>query len=428
MRLRLLALLLVMTAPAAATTLDSLMAEDKLRLRAWLGPEGDLVVGQEVRLTIEIATPRWFAGGTRIKAPEVPNLVVLRRNDFATNLSRRENGATWVLQQWQLELYPQRPGRYTIPPVALELAVNDAEAGIVRGTLMTPALEFETSIPAALEALDEWFATPEFSVSQTFDRSLDGLTAGDAFTRTIELRATNLTAMMLPEPQVQELEGLPAYPALPELEDRSNRGEATAIRRQSISHVVERAGNYRLPAQTWYWWNTDTGQVESTTLAAVEVNAGGVVAAETAESREPFSVPWRIIAIAGAAALALLLLGKLAHRRRARPERLLLRAERALRSGSAKQAAALVYTWLNTQPAGADWLSLRKTAAVHGGGDLSEAVEGLLRAAYSGERKPEEAGADTSAFLRKLKQSVRDHKRGQATAIGGALNPVQPRK
>ena len=59
------------SATTTATSLEGLLESDQLRLRSWLQPEADIVVGEEVRLTIEVATRRWFAGGTRIRPPEV---------------------------------------------------------------------------------------------------------------------------------------------------------------------------------------------------------------------------------------------------------------------------------------------------------------------------------------------------------------------
>jgi len=56
------------------------------------------VPGQKVTLTLEIATDRWFAGGTRIGIPEVPGLVILQTEQFASNASETHNG---------------RPGQYS---------------------------------------------------------------------------------------------------------------------------------------------------------------------------------------------------------------------------------------------------------------------------------------------------------------------------
>ena len=194
-----------------ATSLQDLLDNDQLRLRNWLEPAGNIVVGQEVTLVIEISTRRWFAGGTRIHHPEVHNLVILQRDQFATNLSRQENGQTWVIQQWNLELYPQQEGVYQVPSLQLGLAVNHASAGIIRGSLETVPLEFSASVPTLLREADSWLATPLFEVNQSFDRELRQLQPGDAFTRTISLRATHVSAMMLPVPALQQLSGLSAY-------------------------------------------------------------------------------------------------------------------------------------------------------------------------------------------------------------------------
>ena len=231
MRQRYLVLVLLCWCSAIhASSLQELMAGDQLRLRSWLAPATNIVVGQEVQLVIEISTRRWFAGGTQINYPEVKNLVILRRNQFATNLSRREEGSTWVVQQWHLELYPQVEGEYSLPALVLELAVNDASAGIVRGTLTTTALAFAATVPELLKSVDAWLATPRLDVSQEFDRELEALRPGDAFEQVITLRATNVTAMMLPTPRIPQLPGLSAYADNPQLQDRSNRGEATAAR------------------------------------------------------------------------------------------------------------------------------------------------------------------------------------------------------
>ncbi len=409
----LLTVLLAMlpAAPGQAEGVDTLLAEDRLRIRSWLEPAENIVRGQEVRLVMEVSTPRWFAGGTGIRAPEVPGLLILRRNEFAVNLSRREAGATWVVQRWQLELYPQREGDYRLPPVILSLAVNDAALGIVRGEVATEALAFSAGVPAAVSKLEGWLATPSLAIRQRFDRSLQGLVPGDAFTRSIELEASRLTSLMLPEPELAESPGLAVYPDLPELEDRSNRGEATALRRQSATYVVEQSGQYRLPEQTVYWWNTDTGRLETALLAAVDINAGA--AADAVETTTPpkHGLLWLL------GLLGLLALAALAWRLSQRPVNPLQQARKALGRGDANAAARALYRWLNSRTGTAGWLSLRTTA---GEADAGMAAERLLAAAYgdSGGKLPDRA---------EFSKLPRGHQRGD-TAPARVLNPSQPRK
>ncbi|MEP5766072.1 MAG: BatD family protein [Halieaceae bacterium] len=382
-------LLLYCSVFTQAMDLQTLVENDRLRLVSWLTPADNIVVGQEVQLVIEVSTPRWFAGGTRIRPPEVNNLVILRRNDFAVNSSRREAEATWVVQQWQLELYPQRAGDYQIPPVQLELAVNDADAGIVRGTLQTLPLSISAGIPELLENAEGWLATSSLAVEQRLDRQTAGLRPGDALRREITLRATQVTAMMLPEVSITQIQGLPAYPENPELEDRSNRGEATALRRQVITYVVEQAGQYQIPEQLFLWWDTTSNSVKTTILPALSIDAGvATPSAASASQTLTLELAWPWLAGTAAAlvlVLVIIVLWRWLRRPRPGSERQLLKqAARALRRGNKQLAVSRLYQWLNRQQAQGDWLSLRAMADDASDAELDQELESLLRDVYAG--------------------------------------------
>jgi hypothetical protein len=385
-------LLLLLLAPCVgATTLQQLMDEDQLRLNSWLTPASDIVPGQEVQLTIEISTRRWFAGGTRIKLPEVPQLVVLQRDQFANNLSRREEGGTWVIQRWHLELYPQRAGEFEVPPINLELAVNDARAGIVQGKLVSKALAFSAVLPAALQGIGSWVAAPQFSLQQKLDPAPEQLQPGDAFTREVIFKASNLTAMMLPSLAGSSPQGLSAYKEISELVDRSNRGEAIAERTERIVYVVESAGQYQLPDQTFYWWDTANNQMEITILPAVTVDAGGGVLAPPPISGSPVTPEKRahLDPLWLAPMLLLPLIYMLYRLRRSRAgqfdERLLLKqVEACLRSGERERAIEFLYQWLNQSRPLPDWYRLRRAVSDHADSATAGKVSALMDSVYGG--------------------------------------------
>ena len=154
--------------PALATTVADLQAEGRLQLRSWLVPARDIAPGQQLKLNLEIATDRWFTGGTRIQIPEVPGLVILQTDSFASNSSEQRNGQSWVVQRWSLEVYPQRAGNFSIPPLNARIKVSAEGGDSVTGQVTGPALEFSVTRPDALARVDHWVAAPEFSVSQTF--------------------------------------------------------------------------------------------------------------------------------------------------------------------------------------------------------------------------------------------------------------------
>lgn len=387
---RLWLLVLLLAQFARATTLQELMDSDQLRLRSWLDPVSDIVPGQEVQLTIEISTRRWFAGGTHIRFPEVDQLVILQRDQFATNLSQREGSSTWVVQRWHLEIYPQAAGDFNIPPIALELAVNDARAGIVQGQLLSEPLSFSATLPPALQAIDRWLATPALNVTQSLDPQPQGLQAGDAFTREVVFSATRVTAMMLPVLEVQSPRGLSAYPELPRLLDRSNRGEAIAERTERIVYVVESPGQYFLPEQVFYWWDSDIQQLQVTSLPAITVDAGASAAqaqtpgptAESDSDKTRADPRWLAIPLLLPLVYALFKLRRMRSPRQ-REKHLLLQVEKALHNGQGEAAARLLYDWLNHSQPRPDWYRLRRAAAQRADSALADDVSALIESVYS---------------------------------------------
>lgn len=305
-------LLLVCACHAGAdnpTTLEELRDAGRLAIDSKLDPRENLVPGQRTRLTLKVSTDRWFTGGTRIVIPEVPGLVILQVDEFASNSSENRQGQNWVVQRWTLDVYPQRAGAFNIPPIDLKIKVNAGDAGELEGELTAPPLTFEATVPETLVQADatHWVAAPVFKVGQSFDRSLDELQPGDAFEREIIFEADDVMAMMLPSFTAEPQEGLASYPQPPELQDSTNRGQASARRVERTSYVVEASGQYTLPPLEYFWWDTTKGELTLLSLPAVEISAGIAIESEDQQTNSPLNIKRVLSGLAAAALLALAL-------------------------------------------------------------------------------------------------------------------------
>jgi hypothetical protein len=277
----LILLLVAKTAQGSDVSIADLVDAGRLEINASLDPAQNIVPGQQVTLNLVIATDRWFGGGTRIILPEVPGLVILQTEQFASNASERRGNQSWVIQRWTLDVYPQKAGEFTIPPVQARLQVNAGSDQDVEGTIASAPLGLAVTVPAALADIPQWVAAPDFSVQQRFDRDLDTLQVGDAFERVVEFSATDLMAMMLPSLSATKTPGLAAYPYPPVLDNSNNRGESRATRTERISYVVEAEGRYQLPVLDFYWWNTARNRLEVLSLEAIEFSVGATAVAAT---------------------------------------------------------------------------------------------------------------------------------------------------
>jgi len=356
-----IALIAILPASALAQTMQQLLEEDRIRVSARAESNQIFVPGQQVKIIIELAVDTWFVGGTRFALPEVADAVVLRREKFATNLTRHEDGRDWTAQQFEITIYPQRAGEYTVVPLKLEVNVAGDRGARVVGTLMTPVVRFNVQMPEALEGDSAWIATSELDIEQSFDRSLEDLKPGDAVVRTIRMTAVDIPAMIFQGPQMVEYDGLGVYARTPVLMDRTDRGTYRAERTDVITYVIEASGQYVLPEQVFVWWNTRTGERIERTLPASTLDAGMAVEADLPEApREPqASEHSRYIVMLAATAILVLLLWYLFVRNgvearqaiKVTPPDWRKRYRTAVRSGDLTAAVSALYAWYDADAA-----------------------------------------------------------------------------
>ena len=264
-----------------------LVAQDQVKLKVWVEPDNNIIVSQQVNLFIEVSTLRWFAGGTQIGQFDGEGAVVLRREKFAVNSTRREGGETWATQLWTVAIYPQRNGMIEVPTIALTLTVAGEDNQPVTGTLLTPKVSFSATVPVAMQGQSEWIATSQFDVEERYDKPSDNLKAGDSLLRTIRFNARDVAAMMLPAPTFQSQPGLAVYHKPAEIKDRVNRGDYLATRTESISYFIERDGRYQLPALEFHWWNIQQQEMLTVRLPAKVISASGETEVLPAATDQP---------------------------------------------------------------------------------------------------------------------------------------------
>lgn len=269
--------LLILAVPMQASLVD-ITDQDQLRIKSWLEPVENLVKGQQIYLQIEIATSLKWQGGTTIDHVEIKDAIVLQRENFSVNSVRNEDGKSWLVQLWTLVIYPQTVGDFYLPEIAVNVAITDDTGNKSAGQIKTPQLGFSVLANADIgEAITdndstgdgkkaEWIATPSFSIEESFDHSLEDIKPGDAIARTLVFNATDLPAMMLPSMVLEELSGIATYSQPPKLVDKVNRGDYLAQRTEVHTYVVETSGDYLLPEQVYYWWNTRTKSLEKIVL------------------------------------------------------------------------------------------------------------------------------------------------------------------
>ncbi|KHT62802.1 hypothetical protein RJ45_15605 [Photobacterium gaetbulicola] len=339
------------TTASYAVTIADLQRSNDIEIKAWLAQNSDdtsskqmpsFSVNEQVILNIEVATPRWFTGGTRIESVEIPSVIAKQRNQLATNYTERKEGTTWSRQRWEITLYPVKSGSYSVPSLAVNVQVSAPDGSSVAGTLYTQPLAFNVSLPSGLLSEDTpWFTATNVEVKQEWQQSSEKLKVGDAITRKVTIRAQDSLSVLLPNLLTREASDyFQGYPQPHRLEDSQTRGNYQSSRVEETVYVIQQGGDFSFPDQQFQWWNAKTNQLETVTVSGKQFHAQHTPASFVKANLNMIVTVVSTIVIV----LATFLLGRRHYRTHPRPPWLLFWLD--VRGGKWAQARTQLYRQL----------------------------------------------------------------------------------
>lgn len=257
--------------PAILLLLVAGVAGAEVRIDAYAEPEGDVYLGQRVRLMVDVRTDTWFASAPRYPELKIDGTIALLPEAFGINFTKREGGTTWAGQRQRYVLFPQRVGQLTVPPIDIPLAVSiDGKAGKTQ-VMTTPSVTINIVAPPGSADVPAFVTTPRLRVNEEWDGEFEDLKVGDAITRRITQSAEDVFALLLPAIEFGEIEGLGVYPGTPELDDRVDRGTYAAVRTDHVTYVLQSEGDYELPAIDIHWFDLSRKRMITETLDPLEI-------------------------------------------------------------------------------------------------------------------------------------------------------------
>lgn len=253
-----------------------LTATDDIITRTKITPESAWV-GQRMTLKIDVLGKDGWAQITDLENLEIPNCYRLPAGNSRVRLQEKIEGADYSGQSYELSLYPQRDGVIQIPEIPLSIKISSwgANSGTKEQVVHTTASSIEATLPAGVQHVQSFVASPKFTVTQTWSSEADSFTIGDALKRSIRLEAKDLPAMLLPLVSTPELACLSSYPETAELNDITHHNTPTGQRDQTITYVFEANGTVELPTYTFQWWDTTHDTLQTLTLAGRSIQLSG---------------------------------------------------------------------------------------------------------------------------------------------------------
>lgn len=241
----LLGLVLAMMAGAAAAQ----------TVRTSLKPDSEVVLGQPVRLFVDVLFPEVMPRPPRVNLPDMPGAQIVRYETQATTMSDRIDGKEYVGQRFEFALYPRRGGTLQVP--APRVTVLDAK-GDTTGHRSGQPLEIEVAVPPGVDASRPVVATRKLTLEETWSRQPSTpFKAGDALVRTVTRAAADVPGMAMLALSFPAPPGIRVYLDPPQTDDRVERGDVTGRRVDRATYVFERAGSFPLPSVVQPWWDLE---------------------------------------------------------------------------------------------------------------------------------------------------------------------------
>ena len=174
-----------------------------------------------------------------------------------------------------------------IPPIDVRFTTSAGFGSEERAfEFKTDPLELTVSLPPGAKPGELIVTTTSFELEHDWQPATGAANIGDAVTLTVNRRAGDISAMLLPPLPVFQADGLAAYPQAPDVNDKTDRGDLTGERIDSITWVVEQAGEYEIPGIRFQWWDPDRRELKQQIIPGLSLDIPPVAADDGGDCNE----------------------------------------------------------------------------------------------------------------------------------------------
>ena len=121
--------------------------------------------------------------------------------------------------------------------------------------------------PIPADFTGDWLVSDLVALTEEWSITGDEITQGEPVTRTITLTALDLMDNQLPDLTMTTPDGVKVYPEQPQAKKAERNGRIVAQKVFSFAVIANKTGELELPEISIPWYNSQTQQVTSTTLA-----------------------------------------------------------------------------------------------------------------------------------------------------------------
>ena len=223
----------------------------------------DIWAGQQVTLNLDLRTTGFSFSNSHFNLPEVNGAFLMQTDTTTIKLTEKIDGKDWQVVRYPLALYPQAAGSLEVPSINVRFTTSAGFGSEAKAfEFQTEVMQLTVKLPPGAKPGDLVVTTASFDLEHSWVPETGATKIGDAVTLTVNRQAGDISAMLLPPLPVFRVEGLSAYPKTPDIRDKTDRGDLTGERTDSITWVAEKPGVYDIPGIRFQWWDPDRQELK----------------------------------------------------------------------------------------------------------------------------------------------------------------------
>jgi hypothetical protein len=246
------------------------------------------LAGQPINLEVQVLVPNFFMSPLQFPTLDIPGAVVTLSDDRAMNFNETIGGESYSGIRKSYLIVPEQGGTFTLPSAQLTFSYAAVPGQATPASVTLPQRSFEVTLPAGAIGPDGPLPLAPLEITQSWDRNTDDLHVGGTLTRTVDIYAKGIQAMMISPPGLDTPAGAKAYPHDPVLSNEKTNGKdfAGGRRIDRVTYELTAPGDYLFPAVTVDWYDVAAGKAKIAAAPELKISVTATAAAAPAIAPE----------------------------------------------------------------------------------------------------------------------------------------------
>jgi len=244
-------------------------------VRAHVETNDTVWVGQKVAVVVEVLAPGYFSSAVSFDFPDPQGVLLMPPVGSPVLSTETISNVSYTVQRHELSAYPMRAGQQTVPAMTLRFGFKrePMDTNTIAAAVTTRPMAFTVEHPPGAENLGQVISARDLRLEETWqpEPGQTNVMAGEAFVRTVTFTAPAVPGMVFPPFPAGQIDGLGIYKKQ-QLLDQTDNGSLRGGRRDVITYICQRPGEFTIPAMQFIWFDLETKQLLTNDLPAHSLN------------------------------------------------------------------------------------------------------------------------------------------------------------